>query len=79
MVRPFNKAPRDLIHLLVAVDEFRKWIEAKLIAKIKSSKAATFFIIYRFRIPNSIIANYKTRFIGESFMQFYDELNIRVD
>lgn len=70
LVRPINKAPGGLTHLLVAMEKFCKWIEAKPIAKLKSSKATTFFIIYWFRVPNSIIADYRTWFMGESFLQF---------
>jgi hypothetical protein len=46
-------------HLLVAVDKFSKWIEARLITKIKSEQAMLFFhdIIHRFGVPNSIITN----------------------
>jgi hypothetical protein len=37
------------------VDKFTKWIEAKPIAKLKSSKAVAFFrdMVYRFGVPNS--------------------------
>ena len=43
--------------MLVAVDKFSKWIEARPIAKIKSEQAVQFStdIVYRFGVPNSII------------------------
>src|SRR6185312_13108108 len=46
-------------HLLVAVDKFSKWIEARPIGKIKSEQAILFFtdIIFRFGVPNSIITD----------------------
>ena len=31
MVRPLQKAPGGYTHLLVAIDKFSKWIEARLI------------------------------------------------
>lgn len=44
-------------HLIVAVNKFTKWIEARYIANITSSEAAIFFhdVVYRFGVPNSII------------------------
>ena len=43
--------------MLVAIDKFSKWIEARPIGKIKSEQAMLFFtdIVYRFEVPNSII------------------------
>lgn len=78
--RPFKKALRVFTHLLVAIDKFTKWIEAKPIAKLKSSEVAAFFhdIIYRFGIPNSILNDIRTQFIGEHFLQFCDNFNIHV-
>jgi hypothetical protein len=48
-----------LTHLLVAVDKFFKWIEARPITNVKSEQAALFFtdIIYRFGVPNYIITD----------------------
>lgn len=50
MFRPLKKALEGFTHLLVVIDKFTKWIEAKPITKIKSSEATTFFHdnIYRF-------------------------------
>ena len=43
--------------MLVAVDKFKKWIEARPISVIKSEQVMLFFldIIGRFGVPNSII------------------------
>jgi hypothetical protein len=43
--------------LLIAVEKFTKWIEAKFIAKTDSSEAVKFFLdtVYRFGVPNTII------------------------
>lgn len=45
--------------MLVAVDKFTKWIEAKPFAKIRSWEDAAFFrdIVYQFGVPNSIITD----------------------
>jgi hypothetical protein len=49
-------------HLLVAIDKFSKWIEARPIMQIKSEQAALSFtnIIHRFKVPNSIITDHDT-------------------
>jgi hypothetical protein len=62
LVGPLKKAPGGYTHLLVAVDKFSKWIEARPITKTKSEQAVLFFhdIIHRFRVPNSIITDKNT-------------------
>ena len=57
LVGPFKKAPGGFTHLLVTIDKFTKWIEARLISMIKSEQAVLFFldIVHRFGVPNSII------------------------
>ena len=65
-------------HLLVVVDKFTKWIEAKPITNIRSEEAVKFFldIIYRFGVLNCIITDHGTNFIG---LDFYDGYDIRID
>ena len=62
LVGPLQKAPEGFTHLLVAIDKFSKWIEARPVAKIKSEQVVQFFtdIIYRFGVPNSIITDNAT-------------------
>ena len=62
LVEPLKRAPGCYTHLLVAVDMFTKWIEARSISAIKSEKAVLFFldIIHRFGLPNSIIMDNDT-------------------
>jgi hypothetical protein len=43
LVGPLKKMPRGYTHLLVTVEKFSKWIEARPIAKIKSKQAMLFF------------------------------------
>ena len=65
LVEPLKRAPRGYTHLLIAVDKFTKWIEARPISTIKSKQAMLFFldIVHRFRAPNSIITDNGTQFI----------------
>jgi IS30 family transposase len=57
LLGPFRKASGDFTHLLVAVNKFTKWIEAKLVATINSKQVVSFVrdIVFRFGVPNSII------------------------
>ena len=67
--------------MLVTIDKFTKWIEARPISTIKSEKAVLFFldIVHRFRVPNCNITNNGMQFTGKKFLRFCDENNIRVD
>ena len=48
-----------MTHLLVAVDKFTKWIEAKPIKKLNGPTAVTFItdITTRYGVPHSIITD----------------------
>jgi hypothetical protein len=62
--------------LLVAVDKFSKWIEARPITNVRSEQAALFFtdIIHCIGVPNCN----GTQFTGKRFLEFYDDHHIRV-
>ena len=81
MVGPLKKGPGGFTHLLVALDKFAKWIEAKPITNIRSEEAVKFFlhIIYRFGVPNCIITDHGTNFTGKKFLDFSDGYDIRID
>jgi hypothetical protein len=59
MVGPLKTAPSGFTHLLVAVDKFKKWVEAKPIRKLDGKTTLKFVkdIVVRFGIPHSIITN----------------------
>ena len=81
MVGPLKKAPGGFTHLLVAIDKFTKWIEAKPITTIDSKEAVKLFldILYRFGVPNSIITDNGTNFMGHYFQEFAEGYGIRID
>ena len=70
LVGALKRAPRGYTHLLVAVDKFTMWIEARPISTIKSEQAMLFFldIIHRFGVPNSIIMDNDTQFTKKKFL-----------
>jgi hypothetical protein len=57
LVEPLKRTTEGFTHLLVAVDKFFKWIEARPITNIRSEQAVLFFtdIIHRFGVLNCII------------------------
>jgi hypothetical protein len=81
IVGPLRMAPRGYTHLLVAVEKFSKWIEARPITNLKAEQAVSFFtdIIHRFGVPNSIITNNCSQFTCRKFLEFCDNHHIRVD
>jgi hypothetical protein len=70
-----------LTHLLVVVDKFTKWIEAKPIKKLDGSSTIKFFneIIVRYGVPHSIITDNWTNFAKGVFAEFYGQKGIRLD
>jgi hypothetical protein len=81
MVGPFKTALGGLMHLLVAVDKFTKWIEAKPIKKLDGSSTIKFFneIITRYGVPHSIITDNGTNFAKGVFTEYYGQKGIRLD
>jgi hypothetical protein len=66
--------------LLIIVDKFSKWIEARPITSIRSEQALLFFthIIHCFGVPNYIITDNDTQFTSKKFLDFYDNHHIYV-
>jgi transposase InsO family protein len=81
IVGPLRKAPGGYTHLLVAVDKFSKWIEARPITNLRAEQSVSFFtdIIHHFGVPNSIITDNGSQFTGRKFLEFCDKHHICVD
>ena len=62
LVGPLKRAHGGYTHLLITIDKFTKWIEARPISTIKSKQAVLFFldIVHRFGVLNSIIMDNDT-------------------
>jgi transposase InsO family protein len=78
---PLRKAPGGYTHLLVVVDKFSKWIEARPITNLRAEQVVSLFIdiIHRFGVSNSIIIDNGSQFTGRKFLEFCDDHHIRVD
>ena len=64
MVGPFKIARGGLTHLLVIVDKFTKWIEAKLVKMTESRPVIDFIsgVVHRYGVPHSIITDNGSNF-----------------
>ncbi|KAK1697896.1 hypothetical protein QYE76_014593 [Lolium multiflorum] len=78
MVGKYKTAPGGYTHLLVAVDKFTKWVEAKPIKKCDGKTATKFLreLIYRYGYPHSIITDNGTNFAKGEMADFCEEKGI---
>nr|GEU82006.1 reverse transcriptase domain-containing protein [Tanacetum cinerariifolium] len=77
--RPFPKGPGKVKFLIVAMDYFTKWIEAKPVATITGGQVNKFVwgnIVCRFGIPGEIISDNGKQFADNPFKDWCDKLNI---
>ena len=81
MVGPFKTARGGMTHLLVAVDKFTKWIEARPIEKLDGPTAVRFIkdIAVRYGMPNSIITDNGTNIAKGALEQYCFVSGIRLD
>jgi hypothetical protein len=74
---PLPPAQGNLKYVVVAVEYFSKWIEAKLLATITSATVQKFFwqnIVCRFGVPKAITVDNGTQFDAETFKVFVTRL-----
>ncbi|GKV11300.1 hypothetical protein SLEP1_g22565 [Rubroshorea leprosula] len=79
LLGPFMKGIGGVTHLIVGVDYFTKWVEAQPLSSLTSRKVKDFVfgsIIYRYAIPNPIVADngIKPR-LEQHKARWADELN----
>ena len=77
---PFPPATGQRKFLLVAVDNFTKWIEAEPLASITTRQVQSFVwkdIVCRFGIPHTIITDNGRQFTDRKLAEFYESLGIR--
>src|SRR4051812_13122521 len=81
MVGPLQSAPCGFTHLLVVVDKFTKWIEAKPIRKLDGATALRFVwdLVVRFGLPHSIITDNGSNLSLGEVEAYYWEKGIRLD
>nr|XP_051201864.1 uncharacterized protein LOC127315412 [Lolium perenne] len=80
-VGPLSKSlPVGHTHLLVAVDKFTNWIEARPVTNQTAKTAIKFFkeITCRFGVPHSIITDDGTNFDSKEFHHFCNNNGIKL-
>ncbi|GKB26516.1 reverse transcriptase domain-containing protein [Tanacetum coccineum] len=80
IARPFLEGPGKVKFLIVAIDYFTKWIEAKPVATITGSQIKKFVwdnIVCRFGLPGEIISDNEKQFQDNPFKDWCEKLCIR--
>ncbi|GJW30272.1 reverse transcriptase domain-containing protein [Tanacetum coccineum] len=76
---PFPEGPSKVKFLIVAMDYFTKWIEAKAVATITGNQVKKFIwdnIVCHFDLPGEIISDNGKQFSDNPFNDWCDKLNI---
>ncbi|GKB13106.1 reverse transcriptase domain-containing protein [Tanacetum coccineum] len=75
---PFPEGPGKVKFLIVAIDYFTKWIEAKAIATITGNQVKKFVwdnIVCRFGLPGEIISDNGKQFRDNPFKDWFERAN----
>ncbi|GJV67646.1 reverse transcriptase domain-containing protein [Tanacetum coccineum] len=81
IVGPLLEGPGRVKYLIVAIDYFTKWMEAKPLATITGKQVVNFTydnIVCRFGIPATIITDNETQFVNEPFKKWEEKLKIQL-
>jgi ribonuclease HI len=81
LLGPLPPAQGNLKYVVVAVEYFSKWIEAKPLATITSVTVQKFFwqnIVCRFGVPKAITVDNGTQFDAETFKDFCDQIGTKI-
>jgi len=76
---PFSPGKRQVKFLILAVDYFTKWIEAKPLTTITTQQVQQFVwkdIICRYDVPHIIITYNDRQFIDKELAKFYTDIGI---
>jgi hypothetical protein len=81
LLGPLPPAQGHLRYVVVAVEYFSKWIEAKPLATITSVTIQKFFwqnIVCRFGVPKAITVDNGTQFDAETFKEFCNQIGMKI-
>jgi hypothetical protein len=81
LLGPLPPAQGNLKYVVVAVEYFSKWIEAKPLATITSVTVQKFFwqnIVCRFGVPKAITVDNGTQFDAKTFKDFCDQIGMKI-
>jgi hypothetical protein len=81
LLGPLLPAQGNLKYVVVAVEYFSKWIEAKPLATITSATVQKFFwqnIVCRFGVPKAITVDNGAQFDAETFKTFCRQIGTKI-
>jgi hypothetical protein len=81
LLGPLPPAQGNLRYVVVVVEYFSKWIEAKPLATITSVTVQKFFwqnIVCRFGMPKAITVDNRTQFDVEAFKEFCNQIGTKI-
>jgi transposase InsO family protein len=81
LLGPLPPAQGNLKYVVVAVEYFSKWIEAKPLATITSATVQKFFwqnIVCRFGVPKAITVDNGTQIDAKTFKAFCDQIGTKI-
>ncbi|GKU90867.1 hypothetical protein SLEP1_g4811 [Rubroshorea leprosula] len=81
LLGPFIKGTRGVTHLVITIDCFIKWVEARPLSSLTSRKIEDFVfssIIFRYEIPNQVVADNELQFNCTSFKDFCSNYRIKL-
>ena len=81
IVGKFIPAPGRLVFLLVVTDYFTKWVEAVALSQVQEPQVIDFVwknIVCRFGLPQEIVCDHGSQFIGRKFRKFCDKWHIKL-
>ena len=80
IIGPFLLGKKQLRFLIVAIDYFTKWVEAKPVTTIIEAKITSFVwknIIYKFGVSCIIISDNGKKFDNPKFQKFCQDLGVK--
>ena len=81
MVGPLKGGGHKKKYLLVMVDKFTKWIEAKPVKTVEPGPVIEFIssVVHRYGVPHSIITDNGSNFTADEVKAWYANLGIKLD
>ena len=81
MVGPLKGGSHKKKYLLVMVDKFTKWIEARPVKMAESGPVIAFIsdVVHRYGVPHSIITDNSSNFTADEVKNWCANLGIKLD
>ena len=79
LIRPLPHGKYQIKFAIVAIDYYTKWVEAEPLSESTEAQTTNFMwknIIYRFRVPHSLVSDNGTQFDSASLQKLCSKLGI---